>query len=267
MVNYVSIREARAMKGLRVVLAAGSISPWSEALKQILFLKRIPFTWVAPAVPGPDPELQEWTAQTSMPVAVWNDERPRSTWMEQLYLAQRLGTQPELIPGAIDDRITMFGLINEVAGENGLSWCKRLIMLHRRLTDDSDAPIVHHRFKDREGFIAYARYLGGKYGYGAEAAAKAPERVASILTRLNEQLRRQRQAGSKYYIGEELSALDVYSASFSLTLSPAPEEWTPTMSPAQRASLAPEPLMKNCPELVAHRDFIYREHLKLPIEF
>src|SRR5579884_3579796 len=137
MVNYISIKEARAMSGLRVVLAAGSISPWSEALKQVLFVKRLPFAWVAPKMPGPDPELQAWTAQTSMPVAVWNEERPRSTWMEQLNLAERLAPEPALIPETIDGRVAMFGLINEIAGENGLAWCKRLLMLHQRLTDES----------------------------------------------------------------------------------------------------------------------------------
>lgn len=267
MVNYISIEEARAMSGLRVVLAAGSISPWSEALKQVLFLKRIPFAWVAPKMPGPDPELQSWTAQTSMPVAVWNEERPRSTWMEQLNLAERLGPEPALIPAAIDDRVTMFGLINEIAGENGLAWCKRLTMLHQRLTDKSGAPVVHHRFKDREGFINYARYLGGKYGYDPAAVAQAPERAAAVLARLDAQLQGQHQSGRKYFLGDRLSALDIYWASFSLTSSPSPPEWTPTMNPAQRAGIKPDPLMERLPELIEHRNFIYREHLKLPIEF
>jgi len=255
------------MSGLRVVLAAGSISPWSEALKQVLFLKRIPFAWVQPKMPGPDPELQEWTAQTSVPVAIWNDERPRSTWMEQLYLAERLGPEPALIPTAIDDRITMLGLINEVAGEGGLAWCKRLILLHQRITDTSGAPIVHHRFKDRKGFVNYARYLGGKYGYAPHTAAQAPQHAEQIVARLNAQLHRQHQAGSKYLVGDRLSALDVYWASFSLTMSPSPPEWTPTMSPAQRAGIKPEPPSERIAELIEHRNFIYQEHLKLPIEF
>jgi hypothetical protein len=65
------------------------------------------------------------------------------TWPEWLV------PEPALIPAAIDNRVAIFGLINEIAGENGLAWCKRLIMLHQRLTDQSDAPVVHHRFKDR----------------------------------------------------------------------------------------------------------------------
>jgi hypothetical protein len=56
--------------------------------------------------------LYEWTAQRSAPVAIWNDERPRSTWIEQLYLAERLQPFPALIPASIADRALMFGYAN-----------------------------------------------------------------------------------------------------------------------------------------------------------
>jgi hypothetical protein len=148
-----------------------------------------------------------------------------------------------------------------------LAWCKRLIMLHHRITDESDAPVVHHRFKDREGFINYARYLGAKYGYDPEAVACAPQRAADIITRLGAQLQSQHQAGRRYFLGHQLSALDVYWASFSLTSSPSPPEWTPTMNPAQRAGITPDPMMERFLELIGHRNFVYQEHLKLPIEF
>jgi hypothetical protein len=59
----------------------------------------------------------------------------------------------------------------------------------------------------------------------------------------------------------------VYSASFSLTLGPSPQEWTPTMSPAQRAGITPAPLMERFAEIIDHHNFIYTQHLKLPIEF
>src|SRR5215472_17742406 len=107
MATYIDVRQARAMTGLRIVASPGSIAPWSEAIKQILTLKRVPFALVAQKLPGPDLELQEWTAQTSAPVAVWNDERPRSTWLEQLYLAERLAPDPPLIPAVLEDRVLM----------------------------------------------------------------------------------------------------------------------------------------------------------------
>jgi hypothetical protein len=39
------------------------------------------------------------------------------------------------------------------------------------------------------------------------------------------------------------------------------------MNPAQRAGITPDPLMERLLQLIEHRNFIYREHLKLPIEF
>jgi hypothetical protein len=39
-----------------------------------------------------------------------------------------------LIPAAIDDRVAMFGYANELAGENGFGWSKRLAMIHRGVT-------------------------------------------------------------------------------------------------------------------------------------
>ena len=59
-------------------------------------------------------------------MVAWNDERPRSTWIEQLYLAERLQPEPALIPANADDRVLMFGLINEICGENGLVYQKDL---------------------------------------------------------------------------------------------------------------------------------------------
>jgi hypothetical protein len=49
-------------------------------------------------------------------------------WLELLDLAERLGSGASLYPDDRDDRITMVGLINEIAGENGFAWDARLIM-------------------------------------------------------------------------------------------------------------------------------------------
>ena len=69
---------------------------------------------------GSQSELRAWTGQSSQPVAIWNDERPRSSWIDQLNLAERLQPDPSLVPAALSDRSLMFGLINEIAGEYGL---------------------------------------------------------------------------------------------------------------------------------------------------
>ena len=125
--KYVSLAEAKNMSGLRLILGAYTIpGPWREACKGIFYVKIIPYTPVASAgQDGSDRELREWTAQNSAPVAVWNDEPPRSTWIEQLYLAERLQPTPALIPVNIEDRSLMFGYINEIAGQNGFDNSRR----------------------------------------------------------------------------------------------------------------------------------------------
>ena len=193
MANYIDVEQAKAMNGLRIVASPGSIAPWSEAIKQIFTLKRVPYVLVAQKLPGPDLALKEWTAQTSAPVAVWNDERPRSTWLEQLYLAERLAPDPPLIPAAIDDRVLMFGLINEICGETGLAWSGRLRYLHQQLR--ATEPKAHHRAGGADEVRAYAQQLGEKYGYDPKAAEGATDKMVEVLRGLSAQLERQRAQG------------------------------------------------------------------------
>ena len=68
--KYASIKEARAMSGLRLILGANAVpGPWREACKGIFHVKKIPYTPVASAGQDGSPrELIEWTAQSSAPV-------------------------------------------------------------------------------------------------------------------------------------------------------------------------------------------------------
>src|SRR5208282_1265436 len=122
--KYASLEEARRMPGLRLILGSYAVpGPWREACKGIFYIKKLSYVPVTSAgKDGSERELIEWTAQASAPVAVWNDERPRSTWIEQLYLAERLQPEPRLIPANTDDRMLMFGCANEILGENGFGW-------------------------------------------------------------------------------------------------------------------------------------------------
>jgi hypothetical protein len=110
---YYSVEEARRLPGLRLVVTAHMPGLWSEGAKGLFDAKKFPYVLVEQEVGGENRALLEWTAQTSAPVAVWNNERPRSSWMEQLYLAERLSPQPALIPENLEDRVLMFGLCNE----------------------------------------------------------------------------------------------------------------------------------------------------------
>ena len=259
--KYASIQDAKAMSGLRLILGANAVpGPWREACKGIFHVKKILYTPVASAgADGSQRELIEWTAQASAPVAIWNDERPRSTWIEQLYLAERLQPEPALIPANADDRVLMFGLINEICGENGLGWQRRHILINGTVSNPN-ADERTRRFWQR---------FGGKYGFTEAAVAAAPAKTAAILKFLSERIDRQKANGSKYFIGDRLSALDIYWATFSAIVQPLPPELCPMAANFRDMYTEKNPIVLEAisPALFEHRDFIYREYLELPIVF
>ena len=110
MAQYVEIEEANGMSGLRVVLTPSVPGPWTEAAKAILRVKNLPYVKVRQELLGQNLPLLKWTKQATAPVFVYNDERPRTIWNDQLYLAERLAPNPPLIPADIDERMLMFGL-------------------------------------------------------------------------------------------------------------------------------------------------------------
>ena len=270
--NYVSIREARKMPGLRIVLGAFAVpGPWHEACKGIFHVKGLEYTPVGASnegasdlelgMAGSQSELVDWTAQSSAPVVVWNDERPRSLWNDQLLLAERLQPEPGLIPQDGEDRIRMFGLANELMGEGGLLYCKRHFM---------SGPEIQALPEDDPQRVALS-FLGQKYGYSEQALAEASDRVVGVLETFSAQLSAQRSRGRRYLIGDRLSALDIYWAASCGFLDPMPEERCPMYTEYRK------PFLYGCPneaiekaltrELRAHRDSIYEQHLELPIVF
>jgi len=259
--NYTSIADARKMSGLRIILGAIAVpGPWREACKGIFHVKKVPYVAVTGVgADGTDRELVEWTAQSSAPVAIWNDERPRSTWIEQLYLAERLGPNPPLIPASIDERAQMFGYANEICGENGFGWSKRLTMIHSTVTNPASPENV-------KGFWLK---FGTKYGYSAEAAAKAAAKMTAILNFLDARLSSQKAKGSRFLIGNALTALDIYWATFAALLRPLEPELCPMATGFRDFYSERDPGVMGAltNQLLAHRDFIYREYLELPIVF
>ncbi len=259
--KYASIADARKMSGLRLILGAMTVpGPWREACKGIFYVKKFSYIPVASAgQDGTDRELVEWTAQSSAPVAIWNDERPRSTWIEQLFLAERLAPNPPLIPASIEDRALMFGYANEICGERGFGWSKRLTMIHGTVTNP----------KAPEAQRSFWRTFGTKYGYSPEAAEAAPARMIEILRFLDARLTSQKAKGSRFFIGNQLSALDIYWATFAGLIKPLEPELCP-MATGFRAFYSeqnPAVLAALSTQLLEHRDFIYRDYLELPIVF
>jgi glutathione S-transferase len=256
--QYVEVEQAVAMSGLRVVLSPGVPGPWSEAAKGILYVKKLPYTRVRQELGGQNLPLLRWSAQTTAPVFVYEDERPRSIWNDQLYLAERLAPDPPLIPAKLEQRALMFGLANELCGENGFGWSRRLMMMHTTLSN----PNAPEAAKSGAGFI------GKKYGYAPAPAQAAPKRVAEILSALSAQLEVQRKSGSRFFVGDRLSALDIYWAAFAALLQPLPDELC-KISPGFRKMYTcndPQVVAAASPQLLEHRDFIYHEFLELPVD-
>lgn len=268
--NYVSIADARGMEGLRLVLGAYTIpGPWRESCKGLFDVKGIPYTSVRCAnegaaetsfgADGSHSELIAWTAQSSAPVAIWADERPRASWIDQLNLAERLAPEPQLVPVDFEARLRMFGLINEIAGENGLGWNKRLFLIDQALNSAEPGSADH----------IFWRVLGEKYLYTQARGLTAKTRIIEIVHKLNGELARSSERGSRYFVGAGLSALDIYSACFYALLEPLAAELCPMASSYRPAYRNADPDIEQAmgSALKAHRDFIYREHLRSPIVF
>ncbi|MFO0691236.1 MAG: hypothetical protein U0900_21235 [Myxococcota bacterium] len=259
--EYLEPEVARSRKGLRLVLTAGVPGPWGEAAKSIFHLKGIDYLPVRQTAGESNPVLIAWTGHANAPQAVLDDEPARTGWAEILLLAERLAPKtPSLIPEEPRERAMMFGIGFEICGEDGLGWHRRLQIMDAML----GAPGA-----EKHPQLETARTLGQRYGYSREAAARSSLRVRQIVRLISDQLASQAKRGSEYLVGDRISAADVYWSTFSAMLQPMPDELCPMPAPmrASYAMLPPEVTAELDPAIFAHRDRIYRKHLKLPVEF
>jgi glutathione S-transferase len=258
----VSIEAARALPGLRLLVIQGVPSPWSQAAKAILRVKGIPYTLVQRAASDPPGALEAWTGQASFPAAMYEQERPRTGWAEILLLAERLQPEPALVPADPEQRAFFFGLCHELCGEMGLGWCRRLEGVAAGMQRTPPDPI--------------AVWLGGKYGYSPETAALAPGRVRDVLVLLGELLAQSSARGGSnplppggsYLLGDALTALDLYWATFCNIVSPLPPEQLAIPERMRPIFTSPDPAIHELVRktgLLAHRDRVYRERLELPV--
>jgi hypothetical protein len=89
--------------------------PWREAAKGFLHIKGI--EWAAVRLVYDSEPLKDWAAQRSRPLAIYENERPRSGWAEILLLTERLAPIPSLLPTGPAERALVFGLAHEICGE------------------------------------------------------------------------------------------------------------------------------------------------------
>lgn len=216
--EFISLDEAAAMtSGTRVTFAPGFPAIFAEALKNICYVKGVPLIRVLHPHMGIDKatgedrqaRLYELTSQTGLPTMFHDQERPRNVWTEQLALAERIGAPgaPALIPDDVEQRAEMFGLCAVVVGEDGLVWNMRIL---------GDNPLAR------------------KYGYSEQASAAAPDKIAAVVSLIDRRLKAQEQRGSRYLVGDTLSAVDIYWATMSITILPPPPEIMPITKQNER---------------------------------
>ena len=253
--EFITLEEAANMTtGTRATFIPGMQALYAEALKNICYVKKIPLIRALHPFMGVDKEtgkdrqekLYELTSQTSLPTMFHNDERPRSNWTEQLALAERIGASdsPALIPADFRQRVDMFGLCAIVLAEDGLVWNMRIL---------SDGP------------------LGRKYGYSEEASAQAPDKMAEIVRVIDAQMQAQEELGSKYLVGDAISAADIYWATMSMAVIPAPPEIMPRTKQnegllAMFAASSQIPQLKSAltDRLEKQRDYILMTYCETP---
>lgn len=251
--QYLSVDEARARSGLRMVVVGHVPSPWGEAAKGILHIKGI--EWSAVRLVYDSEALKEWAGERSGPVAIYDDERPRAGWAEILLLAERLAPLPSLLPAEPAARALTFGIAHEICGEAGLGWSRRLQLIRASVQQAGGFP------------EQVAKYLGRKYGYSPAAGSAATARVAELLGMLAARLKSQRDNGSRYYLGSSLTAVDVYSATFMALFRPLPQEQCPMSASMRTAFETRDARTEGAldPILFEHRDMMYAAHLQLPL--
>jgi glutathione S-transferase len=259
--DYIDIEAAKEMGGLRLVLTQGVPGPWGEAAKGVLHVKQIPYAPVAQQGGGGNEALVAWTGFANAPQALYQNERPRIGWSEILFLAERLAPSPSLIPNDPQERALMFGLLHEIAGEMGFAWTRRLQLFHPLLSlPEGKVPAA---ILDSVGRMA------ARYDYSAEGAAGADARVEQLLELFSAQLRKQQLRGSAFFIGDALSAADIYWATFAAMVTPLPEEQNPMPAMLRtQYTITSEAILSHADDiLLEHRDYIYANYLPLPLTF
>ncbi|MEO0413136.1 MAG: hypothetical protein AAF221_14990 [Pseudomonadota bacterium] len=254
--QYLSVEEAKALPGLRLVLTRGVPGPWGEAAKAVLRARHVDFVAAEQLAGEDNTALAQWTGVRNAPVAIYNDEAPRTGYLDILMLAERLGSGVSLLPADPQQRFMALGIASEICGHNGFGWAVRLLLFQQLYSDPPIDP----------GLPAAQQQLCADYGFTKGAVVGAADRACQILGNLDCLLK---DNPSGYLVGERLTAADLYWATFSMIISPLPHRDNPM--PDQLRGLydcqSAQILNAFTPALKAHRDRIYTNHIGLPLDF
>ncbi len=252
--EYSSPSEIISAQGLRLVLVHHMPSPWGQATKAMMEHKGLSFAAAPWEGGGDNPELIAWAGNHGAPIVAWNDEAPIHRWDDILFLLERLAPQASLLPEDRAERALVLGLSHEICGQLGLAWNRRLSMF---------APMVASG-QAPEGFVLMAK----KYGSTEDDVSSADARQIATLNALAARLKAQQAAGSEFFVGNSISAVDFYWAAFSNLFDLLPPEKCPMPEQARPmfTSMAETVRAAVDPVLIAHRDRIMASHFTLPME-
>lgn len=252
--EFTDVEKLITLPGLRLVIVRQTPSPWSQAAKAMIEYKELDYTIGGQEVGGDNEALVTWSHQNSGPVVAWNDEAPRSNWLDILHLLERIAPTRPLVPADAAQRARMIGLSHEICGELGIGWNLRL-RLFKPAMDSGQAPEPIQR-------------MGLKYRYNATDVALANERLVASIGLLGAELQRQSDRGCRYFLGDTVSALDFYWAAFcNIALLPD-HGWIP-LSPDWRAVFGPPDAAVDAAitaGLRGHRDHMMETYFKIPME-
>lgn len=238
-----------------MTLVKGIANPWGEAAKGIFQIKGIKWQTVYH-----DPfskEMAKWFGSKSAPAVAFNEETPVSDWKDILDLGERLNPDVSLLPDDETSRDLVLEYSRLLCGKHGLAWYSRLEQVHKGLSGaDGGYP------------KPMAEYLAAKYGYNPDDASAYEAKVVDILSIFTQRLKEQKKAGSRFYVGNSLTAADIYSATVMGYFNPLPAEQCKMMdlirtvleNQSEAVMAALDPI------LIEHRDFIYSEYLELPVQ-
>jgi glutathione S-transferase len=253
--QYLSLSDIISNMGLRIVIVQGLPSPWGQAAKTIFEIKGLEYV-AAPWAPGAaNDDIVAWGGERSAPIVAWGDEKPIHRWIDILHLAERLSPAPALIPKDASQRVLMIGLSNEICGELGIGWNRRLQVF---------APLI-----EAGSPPAGVARMATKYRYNSADGRAAGERIAGSLKALTAQLKSQYARGVRFFVGDALSALDIYWTAFMNLLDPLPKEQCPMPEDWRPAFVVTDPQVRAAldPILVEHRHAIFKKYFRSPMEF
>lgn len=236
-------------------MTAGLPGPWGEALKSVLALKKLDYVAAAQEAGGENRELLDWTGQASAPVLAWEDEAPRCSWLDQLFLAERLAPDAPLLGADLDERIAVVGICREIAGEGGLGWLRRTQLTGIVMASGAAPPVIE--------------IMAQRYGYSDAAYASSESRLVDRLAWFEARLTAQAEAGSEYLVGAGVSAADLYLANFIGMLDPLPAALNPMPAPMRQTYSYRTPALEQAlgGRLLPFRDRVYQRHIDTPLDF